>query len=228
MRAERVYHRHMITGRTRRLVRAACGAALAAGLACLALVPLKARQQAGVAWADLTVPAGRLPEGCVLAPGTQSHAGVTAAGASTQGNAATSAPTFVGSRVFPTGMRENPWMGADAAVLAALRWEVEGLSTQSLPDAWWPDRRQGAAAGEQAVQGIEEGYAAMYAHGVAVYAVRFAPGVERRAPLPSSAVDAATIRLDLGRIGVVVHTDGGSCGKTIVDHLRSLRASAGR
>jgi hypothetical protein len=136
--------------------------------------------------------------------------------------------TFVGSRVFPKGMRENPWIGADPAVLAALREQVEGASVKSPVDAWWPDRGQSAAALERAAEGIEEGYAATYAHDVSVYAVRFAPGVNRRAPLPRSAIDPAIVRIDLGSIALAVHTDVGACGKAVVDHLRSLQTSAAR
>jgi hypothetical protein len=207
-----------------RLVRSACGAAILAGLALGTAESLVARQQPAVAWGDLTVPAGRLPEGCALVPVTPARGGAAAAGVPPQG-AATSAgaPVFVASPMFPTGMRSNPWIGTDPAVLAALRDQVEGASVQSPADSWWPDRRQSAAATERAAGGVEEGYAALYAHNVAVYAVRLAAGVDRREPLPRNAVDVAVIRIDLGRVAVAVHTDNGPCGKAIVAHLRALR-----
>ena len=164
-----------------------------------------------IAMQDLTVPAERLPAGCVLAPG------------STKG--------LDGNRVQTrnwTGLRipTNPWAGADTSLVASIRERMDGPTP--VPDGPPLSPTEAARFRLHFADGVEEAYAAIYeqseAELIVVYAARFASrekAVEYRSYSRSSN-NPRVIRVAVGPIVAMVQGDAGACFNAVGVHLRSL------
>jgi hypothetical protein len=133
----------MMSGRTRAGALLA-GAVIGAGIAVFA-------QQPDVQLAELTVPAGRLPQGCVLQP-------------------------LDSELLRSRGVLENPWHPDVADVRFRRRLVAE--SRLPVPDGPPLSRREVAMFNDKLLQTVEAGYFALYMGPdepeVGVYALRFA------------------------------------------------------
>ncbi|MFN2444576.1 MAG: hypothetical protein ABR606_03165 [Vicinamibacterales bacterium] len=122
----------------------------------------------------------------------------------------------------------NPWIGTDAPMVATIRERIDGPAL--VPDSPPLTTRQRARHRLQLAEGVEEAYAAIYAHGeaeadpIVVYGLRRAdaqtPAEQSRAPRASE--NPRIIRVAIGSIVAVVHGDGGKCFQAVGAYLRSL------
>ena len=119
------------------------------------------------------------------------------------------------------GIPTNPWNVADPPALASLRrsmGEVPAVTDAPLT------RRDASSYQLQLAEGVEEGYAAVYAQGdpgqrTIVQAVRFT----RRNSDPTSPLKPQNaVRFEIGRIVVVVSGDRGECFRAVEAHVKSL------
>ena len=122
------------------------------------------------------------------------------------------------------GIPLNPWTVADPEVIASLRRSMGEVP--AVPDA--PLTRRDASAYQRLLaEGVEEGYAAIYAQGdpqqrTVVQALRFT----RRNSDPTSPVKPQNaVRFEIGRIVVVVSGDRGECFQAVEAHVRSQSPS---
>jgi hypothetical protein len=119
------------------------------------------------------------------------------------------------------GIPTNPWNVADPKALASLRRNMGEVP--AVPDAPLT-RRDATAYQSRLAEGVEEGYAAVYAQGdpeqrTIVQAVRFT----RRNSDPTSPVKPPNaVRFEIGRIVVVVSGDRGACFQAVAAHMKSL------
>jgi hypothetical protein len=117
-------------------------------------------QQRALDLSALTVPAGKLPSGCALAPLTRP--------------AVDGRVQVVSS--FPVPIPTNPWHGTDRPILAGIRQRRTGLTP--MPDGPPPAARDARRMFLHLADGISDGYAAFYRSAddqglTAVYALRF-------------------------------------------------------
>ena len=119
------------------------------------------------------------------------------------------------------GIPTNPWNVTDPAALASLRrsmGEVPAVTDAPLT------RRDASAYQLLLADGVEEGYAAVYAKGAPeqrtiVQAVRFT----RRNAYPASPMKLPNaVRFEIGRIVVAVSGDRDECFQAVEAHLKSL------
>jgi hypothetical protein len=173
---------------------------------------LYASQPAGghvVSMQELTVPADRLPAGCVLSPaqsvrldGNQVRSGLWAE--------------------FPS----NPWTGTDRGRIISIRQIIEGPA--KVPDGPPPGSKELSRYLGQLADGVEQAYGAVYLDPgenlIVVRALRFTAAEKRMAAaeLPSPRRAAAALRVDIGSIAAVVAGHEGACRQAIGVYLRSL------
>jgi hypothetical protein len=148
---------------------------------------------------DLTVPDGRLPEGCALLP-------------------AAAAP------LYP--IRTNPWVGTDAPIIASIRERIEGPIV--VPDPPALTVKGMSAFRLHLAEGVAEAYAAVYTQAesgsVVVYGVRFT-GAEQAVDPASGARRTRSpriIRVTIGSIVAMVNGDGGPCFQAVGAYLKSV------
>ena len=163
-----------------------------------------------VSMRDLTVPAERLPEGCVLspAPSVQLDSGRVRFG------------LWAG---FPT----NPWIGTDRRLVASIREHIEG--PVAVPDGPPLDAKELARYLGQLADGVEEAYGAVYMQSdaglITVSAMRLAPGEKPSARAHFSDTAASRhpgmIRVAIGPIVAIVTGDG-ECFQAVGAYLKSL------
>jgi hypothetical protein len=119
------------------------------------------------------------------------------------------------------GLPTNPWNVADPAALGSLRRSMGEVPT--VTDAPLT-RRDASRYLWLLAEGVEEGYAAVYAHGdperrTIVQAVRFTRrNVDPGRPMKPPNV----VRFEIGRIVVVVSGDRGECFQSVEAHVKSL------
>jgi hypothetical protein len=164
-----------------------------------------------VSMQELTVPAERLPAGCVLSP----------------------APwrAVDGGRVrmnlwaeFPT----NPWIGTERTLIVSIREMVDGPPV--LPDGPPLGPKQLSRYLSQLADGVEEAYGAVYlqseADVIRVRALRFAPTEKPAgsARLNDTSVsrNPAMLRIAIGPIVASVTGIRGECFRVVGEHLKSL------
>jgi len=161
---------------------------------------------------ELTVPAERLPTGCVLSPGGT---------AGRDGNKAL-IRSWAGLRI-----PSNPWAGTDRPLVASILERMDG-PTVMTPDG--PPLSPGEAARFRLhfADGVQEAYAAIYeqseAELIVVYAARFASSekaVESRS-YSAWSNNPRVIRVAMGPTVAMVHGDSGPCFNAVGAHLRSL------
>ena len=164
-----------------------------------------------IAMQDLTVPAERLPTGCVLAPGGTKRL---------DGNRVL-IRSWAGLQI-PT----NPWSGADRPLVASIRERMDGPTP--VPDGPPLSPAEATRFRLNFADGVEEAYAAIYeqseAELIVVYAARFASrekAVESRS-YSRSANNPRVIRVAVGPIVVMAEGDAGTCFNAVGAHLRSL------
>jgi hypothetical protein len=168
----------------------------------IALTGTAALGQDEIDLASLTVPQGRLVEGCELSP----------------------SPTVAlgGNRVrggLWGDLPRNPWMGAEPSVIADMRERV--ATSPPLPDGPPLSRAELAQFRAQLAEDVEGGYGAVYTeagtHLITVNAVRF-----KDAPVPNRpgrrSISDGSVRLARGRT-VVVAFGQGSCFAAIGAYL---------
>ena len=160
---------------------------------------------------DLTVPAERLPAGCVVA----------------------AAPSI---RVEPNQVRSgfwgdlpitsNPWTGTDRHLIATIRSRME--PPPAGPDG--PPLHRRAAAGYflHLADGVEEGYAAFYTDAeqsvIAVYASKLAAsdGSVDRSRGTQAFTNPTAVRVEIGPIRAMVSVGRGECFDAVAAHVTSL------
>ena len=159
---------------------------------------------------ELTVPAERLPTGCVLSPGGT---------APLDGNKVR-IRNWAGLRI-----PSNPWVGTDRPLVASIRERMEPTLT---PDGPPPSTSEAASFRLHFADGVEEAYAAIYeqseAELIVAYAARFASAekaVESRSYTNWSG-NPRVIRVGIGPIVAMVHGEVGSCFNAVGAHLKSL------
>ena len=164
-----------------------------------------------VALRDLTIPADRLPAGCVLA--------------------ASEPERLDNSRVrfwIELPVRTNPWIGTDGSVIALIRERMDGPFP--VPDGPPLSRGELSAFRGRLADGIAEGYAAFYRQDesrpevLSVLAVRVQEGHElfRALAEPRRREASRSVRVRTGQIHAVVFGDDGPCFKIIAAHLTAL------
>jgi hypothetical protein len=159
---------------------------------------------------ELTVPAERLPTGCVLSPGGTVRL---------DGNKVRMR-NWAGLRI-PT----NSWAGTDRPLVASIRERMEPTVT---PDGPPPSPSEAASFRLHFADGVEEAYAAIYEQSetelIVVYASRFASSekaVESRS-YSGWSNNPRVIRVAMGPILAMVQGDVGPCFNAVGAHLRSL------
>jgi hypothetical protein len=154
---------------------------------------------------DLTVPTDRLATGCRLKVKERSE----------QVNSRLSTTSF-----NQFGITTNPWTGTDRRILARLRQQVDGYGMVRLPDGPPLTNTETSAMLLKFADGVEEGYAAIYAQSerldITVWAVRFKPGERDNLSTPTASV------IDVGPIRAAIVGDVSPCRTAIETHLRSL------
>ncbi len=152
---------------------------------------------------DLTVPNERLPSGCSLKPGSP------------------------GASIGLRGTTANPWIGMDRRTIALIRRTLDG--PPPLPDAAPLGAREASRFLLQLADGVEEGYAAIYAQSgtqdVTVYALKFATSegtVFGRSRDDRTPRGQTRTRVALGPMVAIVYGNGGQCFEAIQAHLQSL------
>ena len=150
---------------------------------------------------ELTVPQARLSEGCGLSP-----AASVVDGNRVQGGLWANLP-------IPT----NPWTGTDRRTIASLRQTMGGVPIADAPLTAQDASRYTLRLAE----GVEEGYAAVYAQSatdqIVVRAFRYdsaRPALD--APMP------AAIRVDVGPLVAFISGNAGPCFRAVEAYLRSL------
>jgi hypothetical protein len=159
---------------------------------------------------ELTVPAERLPAGCVLSTN----------------DTARRDGTRVRSRNWAgLGIPSNPWAGTDRPLVASIRQRMEPTVT---PDGPPPSRSDAASFRLHFADGVEEAYAAIYEQSetelIVVYASRFASSdkaVESRS-YSGWSNNPRVIRVAMGLTVAMVHGESGPCFNAVGAHLRSL------
>jgi hypothetical protein len=150
---------------------------------------------------NLTVPADRLPSGCVLSTPPDPDPG--------------DGRVHGWSWDFPT----NPWIGTEPRLVGSIRQRIE--APLAIPDAASFSRGTQSRTLLAFAEGVEEGYGALYTQSdagqIAVYAVRWTDrdrssfGQADRSP-----------RIIIGSIVARVLGDGGACAQRIEAYLRGL------
>ena len=149
---------------------------------------------------ELTVPAGRLPTGCVLSVRMGNWAGLR--------------------------IPSNPWAGADRPLVASIRERMDAPTL--MPDG--PPLSPGEAASFRLhfADGVEEAYAAIYEQSerelIVAYAARFASAEKALQSRSYSywSNNPSVIRVAMGPIVAMVHGDSGPCFNAVGAHLKSL------
>jgi hypothetical protein len=165
--------------------------------------------QSPVSLSDLTVPASLMPLDCALPPSPSERL---------------DDGRLRGGLWAGLTITSNPWWGNDAVAIARIRERM--VSGLAAPDAPPLDRRDLARYRLALADGLEEGYAAVYAYGdpptfTAVYAVRF----EEAAGWPQPEQDVNVLRVSIGQIEVVVHGQGDPCHEAVSAYVQSIGAA---
>jgi hypothetical protein len=186
---------------------------------------------------DLTVPATRLPPGCLLAPRSDFESVVVARSG---GVTVTRVDPGVTTNL-PPAHQVNPWVGSDVQTVGWLRSRMsfEGPTPafafdppvtdprqvhniQQAPDAAIPVRRPDRPDWTEQAAGLAEGYSAVYLESggreLTVRAVRISPDANPRPSFPT-APNAVKIGSD---VVAVIEPDAGPCAAAIQTYLKHL------
>jgi hypothetical protein len=117
------------------------------------------------------------------------------------------------------GITTNPWTGTDRKIIATLR---QGMGDAPLVTDSPLTTREARSSFISLADGVEEGYAAIYAQSeprqIVVYALRFA-ATERPFYPPGT---PSNHRFEIGPFDAVVSGAGGQCSQAVEAYLKSL------